>query len=89
MRISEYQTKSAEFRALLNREAEKPQDQQEWPAVADWLSVDGYATCTTPDCAVYGQTFKVTLYENADGVHRVICGRCGASINPYLNLEEG
>lgn len=89
MKISEYQTKAEEFRALLNREAEKPLDQQQWPSIADWLTVEGFATCTTPDCEVFGETFRVSLPENADGIPRVICGRCGASINPYLDLEEG
>lgn len=89
MKRSEYMIKAAKFRALLWQESTKPQHQQEWPSIEDWLSVGGYATCTTPNCEVRGQTFPVTLQENADGIHRVICGRCGSPIIPVLDLEEG
>jgi hypothetical protein len=77
MKRSEYETRATEFRAMLMSEGEKPQTEQTWPEVDEWLQVQGTSTCTTPPCVVVGWHFPVTLYENADGVFRGSCGKCG------------
>lgn len=88
MKRSEYEAKATEFHALLDSIAALPVDQQVWPEYEDWLSIPGTNTCTTPSCAVFGQAFPVTLHENADGVFRGQCGRCGTSITPVPMFEE-
>ncbi|MFG2022683.1 hypothetical protein [Streptomyces sp. NPDC048825] len=81
MKRSEYEALAAPFRERLLA--------GDWPDnTADWLSVQGISTCTTPPCEVFDQPFPVTLHENADGIYRVQCGRCGTSIVPVLNLED-
>jgi hypothetical protein len=86
---SEYEAMAEEFRAAMLAESEKPRDEQVWPNHTDeWLSVGGTATCDTPNCANYGVGFPVLLHENADGIYRVVCGECGASITPVLDLED-
>lgn len=90
MKRSEYEAAAEQWRSFLNAEAEKPKAEQSFPEdPAEWLSVMAYATCATPNCVNYGQTFHVKLDENADGVYRVMCGQCGQSITPVLDLEEG
>lgn len=88
MKRSEYEAAAVEFRARLNAEGAKPPAEQVWPEYEDWLSAPGTSTCTTPHCEVFGKSFPVTLHENADGVYRAQCGRCGASIEPVLILED-
>jgi hypothetical protein len=88
MRRSEYQKRAKAFRARLQAEAKKTADQRVWPDMEDWLSTPGTSTCTTPTCPVFGQSFPVTLYENADGIYRGQCGRCKQSITPVPVLED-
>lgn len=89
MKRSEYEAAAEEWRAFLNAEAEKPKDEQAFPDdPAEWLSVMAHATCATPTCVNYGQTFHVELHENADGIYRVMCGQCGEAITPILDLED-
>lgn len=88
MKRSDYEVKAQAFRALLEAEAQKPQDEQQWPEHDDWLAVPGEQTCTTPGCVAFGKTFATTLYENADGVFRGQCGPCGQPITPVPIFEE-
>ena len=88
MKRSDYNKKAPIFRARLVAEGKKPRDEQVWPEFEDWLQTPGISTCTTPSCVVFGQPFPVTLNENADGVHRGVCGRCGQSTVPVPVLEE-
>lgn len=88
MKRSEYETQASAFRALLVAESQKPQGEQVWPEPADWLSVPAIAFCSTPSCPVRGQHFPVTVYENADGIHRGQCGRCHQPTTIILALEE-
>ena len=88
MKRGEYRKKSASFRARLLAEAKKPRDKQEWPDMDEWLSVPGTSTCTTPACRAFNQPLPVTLYENADGIHRGQCGVCLEPTVPVPVLEE-
>ena len=88
MKRAEYEAKATAFRALLNEIASRPQNEQDWPDFPDWLSVPGTSTCTTPTCVVFGQPFRVTLHENADGIFRGMCGQCGNPITPVPDLED-
>src|SRR3546814_12280046 len=87
-RSSEYETKATKFRARLVSEAQKPETDRVWPDISEWLSVPGVALCTTPACVVRGQHFPVTLYENADGVFRGVCGKCNQPTTVIPALEE-
>jgi hypothetical protein len=86
MKRSEYEKAAQEFRSRLLAEAQKPQEEQEWPDYDDWLSVPGVSTCTTPTCRAFAQHLPVTLHENADGIHRGQCGECHRStiVRPVL-----
>lgn len=35
------------------------------------------AICRTPGCVNDGRSFEVDTFTNADGIDRVICGKCG------------
>lgn len=88
MKRSEYEKAAPAFRALLNAEALKPQAEQQWPEMDEWLSVPGEQACTTPGCVAFGRVYQVTLHENADGVFRGQCGPCGQPITPTPVFEE-
>ncbi|MFD5509457.1 hypothetical protein ACFWIB_16980 [Streptomyces sp. NPDC127051] len=88
MKRSEYETIAPKFRASLLAEAAKPEADRVWPDVDGWLTVQALSTCTTPTCVNFGWGFPVTLHENADGVHRCICGECGESTTLELLLED-
>ena len=88
MKRSEYEALAVPFRAMLMAEGQKPQAEQRWPEISEWLSIPGTSTCTTPTCRVFGVSFPGTLHENADGVFRGICGQCNQPITPVPVFEE-
>jgi len=88
MRRSEYLRAAREFRSHLAVESMKPEGEQVWPEMEDWLSVPGTSTCTTPSCEAFGEPFPVTLYENMDGIHRGQCGVCLQPTVPVPVLED-
>jgi hypothetical protein len=88
MKRSEYEIQAPAFRESLLAQASKPQSEQKWPPVDEWLTVEGTSTCTTPNCVAVGVAFPVTLHENADGVFRGQCGNCNQPIIPEPMFEE-
>jgi hypothetical protein len=50
-----------------------------WPH-ADWI-----ATCHGQGCPVAGVGFRTTVWENVDGIRRVVCGRC---THPITDLQK-
>ncbi|WP_158697819.1 hypothetical protein [Streptomyces prunicolor] len=50
------------------------------PEKGEWPSVTAIAVCGTDGCPVEGIGFQNTLYVQADGTLKCICGRCGVQI---------
>ncbi|MEU2434031.1 hypothetical protein ABZ611_31870 [Streptomyces sp. NPDC007861] len=83
MKRSEYEALAVPFRERLL--------EGDWPDDPDqWLKVEAVVRCTTPTCAAFDVADPVTLHENADGVYRVVCGKCcQATTSIKLKLEDG
>ncbi|MFM9556211.1 hypothetical protein [Streptomyces caniscabiei] len=82
MKRSEYEALAAPFRERLLA--------GDWPDTSDeWLRVEATSRCTTFDCPRYAVATPVTVYENADGVYRVVCGKCSQNTTDIeLKLED-
>ena len=86
MKRGEYAAKAKQFRELLMAESLKTREEQSFPD--EWLVTDGVAVCHTPGCAFENVAMRVRLHENADGVHRVICGTCKNYITDVTGTFE-
>ncbi len=73
---ADYQKRADTFRSQLRAQGRRPRDEQEWPDLTQWVTIDAVATCRTEGCPVAGVGFQVQLMENADGIYRASCGRC-------------
>lgn len=84
MKKADYERRAARFRGELAEQAARPRGEQQFPEdVSAWPSVAVVAECRTPGCPVAGRRFEVELHENADGIYRAVCGRCG---QPHTHL---
>lgn len=59
----------------------------DWPTTEEWPSITADVTCRTPNCAVEGIPFRVTLYDNADGIYRAYCGRCNTPNDDIVQVN--
>lgn len=81
-----YTQRAREFRRLLAEEAEKPMEERNFPGDSEWVGLKAISMCETPGCASEGLEFEVNLYENSDGVYRILCGLCGNCVDNVTPL---
>lgn len=82
MLYSEYQALAEAFRQQLQN-GDFPEDPD------DWLSLEATVTCRTPGCPVQDAPRTARVYEQADGVYRVVCGGCSRIPEVVATFDDG